>query len=172
VPPAARVSNFPASKDKFSRRNVVVLVHTAAPEKLRHSESSGCEQERRHEKDPPSEHARYCRRKLRDGRIVGTNWGSVLHLSKLASSNSFRSASRPPESGGQRDRDAVEIAREEVPKPHPEKVWLGNLPSRDPSARAALLTQEGVALPKSLANLDSSGSVPTIPPSLNFPAST
>ena len=51
-----------------------------------------------------------------------------------------------PESGGQRDRDEVEIAREEVPKPHSDKVWLGNLPSRDPSGRAALLTQEGVAL--------------------------
>src|SRR6185436_10347741 len=56
----------------------------------------------------------------------------------------FRSASRPPESGGQRDRDAVEITREEVPKPHSDKVWFGNLPSRDPSGRAALLTQEGV----------------------------
>jgi hypothetical protein len=69
-------------------------------------------------------------------------------------SNTFRGASRPPESGGQRDRDAVEIAREEVPKPHSDKVWFGNLPSRDPSGRAALLTQEGVALPKGFDNLD------------------
>jgi hypothetical protein len=51
----------------------------------------------------------------------------------------------------QRPGRAVEIAREEVPKPHPDKVWFGNLPSRDPSGRAALLTQEGVALPKGLA---------------------
>jgi hypothetical protein len=60
-------------------------------------------------------------------------------------SNNFMKASRPPESGGQRDRDAVEIAREEVPKPHSDKVCVGNLPARDPSGRAALLTQEGVA---------------------------
>jgi len=65
--------------------------------------------------------------------------------------DSFRSASRPPESGGQRDRDVVEIAREEVPKLHSDQGSFGNLPSRAPSGRAALLTQEGVALPKGLA---------------------
>jgi hypothetical protein len=35
--------------------------------------------------------------------------------------------------------------------PHSDKVWFGNLPSRDPSGRAALLTQEGVALLKIIA---------------------
>src|SRR5215471_10109733 len=39
---------------------------------------------------------------------------------------------RPPETGGQRDRDEVEIARAEVPKPHPYTVCLRNHPSRDP----------------------------------------
>src|SRR4030095_11334568 len=74
----------------------------------------------------------------------------------LRRSRSFKNASRPPESGGQRDRDAVEIAPEEVPKPHSDKVCFGNLPSRDPSGRAALLTQEGVApFRKASLNLDS-----------------
>jgi ribose transport system substrate-binding protein len=51
---------------------------------------------------------------------------------------------RPPKLGGQRDRDAVEIARGEVPNPHPWKVCLGTSPRATLSGRAALLAQEGV----------------------------
>jgi hypothetical protein len=58
-------------------------------------------------------------------------------------------AQRPPESGGQRDRDAVEIARAGVPKPHPNGVWQGTSPRATLSGRAALLTQEGVARSRS-----------------------
>jgi len=57
-------------------------------------------------------------------------------------------ADRPPESGGQRDRD--EISRGVVPEPHSlgmhsEIFRLGNYPSRHRKERddAALLTQEG-----------------------------
>src|SRR5262245_13430098 len=54
-------------------------------------------------------------------------------------------AARPPESGGQHDRDAVEIVRGEVPRPqHLYKVCLGTSPPAPLSRRAALLTQEGV----------------------------
>src|SRR5262245_13652722 len=54
-------------------------------------------------------------------------------------------ALRPPESGGQHDRDEVEIVRGEVPEPHNDKVCLGTSPRATLSGRAALLTQEGVA---------------------------
>src|SRR5215510_3202503 len=54
-------------------------------------------------------------------------------------------AQRPPKSGGQHDRDEVEIVRGEVPKPPPYKVCLGTSPRAPLSGRAALLTQEGVA---------------------------
>jgi hypothetical protein len=49
----------------------------------------------------------------------------------------------PPESGGQHDRDVVEIVRGVVPEPHIFR--LGNHPSRHRKERddAALLTQEG-----------------------------
>jgi len=52
----------------------------------------------------------------------------------------------PPESGGQYDRDAVEIVRGVVPKRHCDKWFLWNHPSRDPLRDpAALLTQEGIS---------------------------
>jgi len=37
---------------------------------------------------------------------------------QLESFEEFGNATRPPKLGGQRDRDAVEITREEVPTPH------------------------------------------------------
>src|SRR4030095_16708337 len=49
-------------------------------------------------------------------------------------------AQRPPESGGQHDRDEVEIVRGEVPKPPPYKVCLGTSSRATLSGRAALLT--------------------------------
>jgi hypothetical protein len=49
------------------------------------------------------------------------------------------------ESGGQHDRDEVEIVRGEVPEPHDYRVCLGTSPRATLSGRAALLTQEGVA---------------------------
>ena len=52
----------------------------------------------------------------------------------------------PPESGGQHDRDEGEIVRGLVPKPHPHGVCVGTSPRATLSGRAALLTQEGVAL--------------------------
>jgi RNA polymerase sigma-70 factor (ECF subfamily) len=51
----------------------------------------------------------------------------------------------PPESGGQHDRDEVEIVRGEVPNPHDCKASLGTSARATLSGRAALLTQEGVA---------------------------
>src|SRR5215510_2396752 len=60
---------------------------------------------------------------------------------------SFACAQRasPPESGGQHDRDEVEIVRGEVPEPHDYKVCFGTSPRATLAGRAALLTQEGVA---------------------------
>jgi hypothetical protein len=40
----------------------------------------------------------------------------------------IREASCPPESGGQRDRDVVEIVRGVVPKPHLHRGRLGTTP--------------------------------------------
>jgi error-prone DNA polymerase len=62
--------------------------------------------------------------------------------------SSSRNAARPPESGGQRDRDEVEIARGEVPELHQHRVRLETSPRATLSGRAALLTQEGVPLSK------------------------
>ena len=50
------------------------------------------------------------------------------------------------ESGGQHDRDKVEIVRGEVPEPHAYKVCLGTSSRATLTGRAALLTKEGVAL--------------------------
>jgi len=54
-------------------------------------------------------------------------------------------AQRPPESGGQHDRDEVDIVRGEASKPNDSKVCVGTSPRATLSGRAALLTQEGVA---------------------------
>src|SRR4030095_4999398 len=48
----------------------------------------------------------------------------VFWAAATADRRLVQEASRPPESGGQRDRDVVEIAREEVPQPHSEKGRL------------------------------------------------
>ena len=58
--------------------------------------------------------------------------------------NEIRETYCPPESGGQHDRDVVEIVRGVVPKPHLYPRSLRNHPSRDTLRDpAALLTQEG-----------------------------
>jgi len=51
------------------------------------------------------------------------------NLEQDATSNSKESRNCPPESGGQHNRDAVEIVREVVPKPHPYKVRFGTTPA-------------------------------------------
>jgi hypothetical protein len=64
--------------------------------------------------------------------------------SNTKTNSHLKNAARPPESGGQHDRDGVEIVRGEVPKPHVYKVRLGTSPRATLSGRAALLSQEGV----------------------------
>src|SRR5262245_44487030 len=51
------------------------------------------------------------------------------------------SVQRPPESGGQHDRDEVEIVREEVPQTHRDRVCSGTSARATRSGRAALLSR-------------------------------
>jgi len=87
--------------------------------------------------------------------VTRSKWECTLEQGNPIKSSG--GAPRPPESGGQHDRDDVKIVREEVPEPHDYKVCSGTSPRATLLGRAALLTREGVArLPNPSLNINPS----------------
>jgi hypothetical protein len=53
---------------------------------------------------------------------------SAIEVTRALHKNSELSSDCPPKLGGQHDRDAVEIVRGVVPKPHSDRVCFGTTP--------------------------------------------